>query len=129
MKKKIKVLIVEPEKEPYEKIVDNTLESLQQIVYGDIEDTEIEKGVYLISNRNGKLEGLAFNRYVEGDMFAGTFIVASAKKGKIISMPKAMIEKYKDYFELDKHKYIVEMFKSKYSSSSELADCGFVGGY
>lgn len=129
MKKKIKVLIVEPGKEPYEKIVENTLESLQNIVYGRIEMLEIEKGVDLILNEEGKLAGLPFNRYITNDMLCGTFIVAGEKNGETISLSNEMLDKYKEYFELSKHEHIVEMYKSKYSSSSELAYCGFVGGY
>ena len=34
---KIKVIVVEPEKEPYIKEIDNTLEAKQELVGGDIE--------------------------------------------------------------------------------------------
>ena len=126
---KIKVLIVEPEKEPYEKIIDNELETLQNIVYGLIEFIEMEKGVDLIINEEGKIDGLPFNRYITNDVIAGTFIIAGERNGKTISLSDDMIKKYKEYFKLSNHEHIIEMYKSKYESTSQLVYGGFIGGY
>lgn len=129
MKKIIKVLIVEPEKEPYIKEIENNLESLQNIVYGCIDIIQMEKGVDLIVNDEGKINGLPFNRYITNDMIAGTFIVAGEKNGKMISLTNDMIKKYMEYFKISNHDHIVNMYKSRFSNSSELVNCEFIGGW
>lgn len=127
--KKIKVLVVEPEKEAYVKKISNTLKSLNNEVYGKIEMTNIEDGVIIISNRTSKSEGLPFNRYMKNNIVCGTFLILGTCNGETVSLSEKMIEKYKEYFKLSKHKHIVENFKSRYSSSSELVRCGYTGGY
>lgn len=120
---KIKDLIVEPGKEPYEKKIKNSLKSLQNEVNGFIEFMEIEKGVDLILNEEGKINNLPFNRYAMNDILCGTFIVAGQINGETIALNNNMIEKYKEYFKLSNHEQIVEQFKNRYGSSSELVRC------
>ncbi len=120
---KIKVLIVEPGKEPYEKKIKNSLKSLQNEVSGFIKFMEIEKEVDLILNEEGKINNLPFNRYAMNDILCGTFIVAGQINGETIALNNKMIEKYKEYFKLSNHEQIVEQFKNRYGSSSELVRC------
>lgn len=126
--KKIKVLIVEPEKEAYIKKIDNTLRSLKNEVYGEVKMSDIEDGVIIISNSTAKNEGLPFNRYIKNDIICGTFLLLGCCNGKAFSLSEKMIEKYKEYFKLSKHRHIVENFKSRYRSSSELVKYGYAGG-
>ena len=102
---KIKVLIVEPEKEPYVKEIDSGLESLQHEVDGDIEafyPTADE--VAFICNEEGKIIGLPLNRAVRGDdgemidIIAGTFMIVGLGEGNFSSLDEKMIEKYSDKF-------------------------------
>lgn len=125
---KIRVLIVEPGKEPYETRIENTLGTLQNIVEGYIEMIEMEKGVDLIINEEGKLMNLPFNRYITGDMLVGTIIVAGTKNGETISLSPEMIEKYKKYFSLRNHQHLVEYFKTVYGNSEKLARVRLLGG-
>ena len=48
---KIRVLIVEPNKEPYQKKIPHTLKDMQKVVGGLIEIVELEYNVELICNQ------------------------------------------------------------------------------
>lgn len=102
---KIKVIVVEPNKEPYIKEVEHTLKNLQQLVGGLIEYINLEDDIDIICNEEGKLRNLEFNRIVENNIIAGTFIIVGVnqKKGATISIPENKIKKYLDMFKLDKH--------------------------
>lgn len=111
--KKIVVLIVEPGEHPSLQSIDNTLETLQKIVGGNIEALyPYSDEVALICNETGKMENLPLNRAVYSeesremiDIMAGTFIVCgltednfggltpdlSAKYSKLFHMPEVFV--------------------------------------
>lgn len=90
------VVVVEPKKRPYKKIIKNDLETFKSIVGGWIEHISIKErpngsriGIYL--NEEGKLIGLEPNRMIigkrGGDMFVGTFfITAHNLQGDTVSL-------------------------------------------
>ncbi len=98
----IDVLIVEPNKLPYEKTIENTLEAKQEIVGGLIECTGLLKDsdVSIICNEEGKILGLPLNRDIGHDIIAGTFIVAGFDydSGEFISLTEEQKEQYKNIF-------------------------------
>ena len=104
MNNKIRVLIVEPNIEPYQLKVDNTLKSLQHIVGGYIEVLQLEPTVDIICNDEGKIIPLPLNRFTELDVIAGTFLVAGHKNEETISLSRKQIKKYTEVFKLAKHK-------------------------
>lgn len=55
---KIRILVVEPNKEPYQLKIEHTLENMQNVVGGLIEFIELEPSVDLICNEEGKTDGL-----------------------------------------------------------------------
>lgn len=56
---KIKVLLVEPEKYPKEIVIDDSLEAMQEVVGGDIEEyMPYDDDVAIICNEEGKMRGL-----------------------------------------------------------------------
>ena len=62
---KIKVLLVEPEKYPKEIVIDDSLEAMQEVVGGDIEEyMPYDDDVAIICNEEGKMRGLPLNRAV-----------------------------------------------------------------
>ena len=73
---KIRILIVEPNKEPRQAKIEHTLHDLQSIVGGLIEYVELEYNVDLICNEEGKIDNLELNRFITNDIIAGTFILA-----------------------------------------------------
>lgn len=99
----IRVLIKEPEKEPYEKEIENTLENLQHIVGGRIESVEMPgmKNVDLYVNEEGKLDRLKGNFWLPEyeDCVAGTcFIVGyDPKTCDCASLTDSQIKKCKKY--------------------------------
>lgn len=124
---KIKILVVEPNKEPYEKEIEDTLEEMQKIVGGLIEFVELEKGVDLVCNEEGKIYGLEMNRVITNDVICGTFFIVGQKKGESISLTDSQIKKYKEYFNLLRDRVVIELLKKRYKSSSELSRGGLIG--
>jgi len=109
---KIRILIVEPNKEPYQKKIQNTLKDLQNIVNGYIEVLQLEHNVDIICNEEGKINGLPLNKVVDYDIIAGTFIIAGHKDSETISLSRKQIKKYKEMFKLSKHnQYINYLFR------------------
>lgn len=85
----IRVLLIEPGALPRAAAIPNTLEAFQQAVGGTIEAVELEDGVCLICNEEGKLLGLPANRRVGGDVIAGTFLIAGEADGEFRFLPDA----------------------------------------
>jgi len=105
MEEKMHVLIVEPQKKPYVKDIDKSLESLQHEVGGWIEATyPYDDPVALICNEEGKLNGLELNRALRDengeiyDIIAGTFIVAGIGEEDFVSLDEEMTKKYEKQF-------------------------------
>lgn len=101
----MKVLIVEPEKTPREAEIKNSLESLQSVVGGYIEATyPFNDRVAVITNEEGKLQGLPLNRSLSDkngvmyDIVAGTFIICGLGDEDFSSLTPEMMDKYKDHF-------------------------------
>ena len=103
MSNKIRILVVEPFKEPYQITIEHTLKNLQRIVGGYIEILQLDHNVDLICNDEGKINRLPLNRFVDYDIIAGTFIIAGHKDSETISLRRKQIKKYKEVFRLDKH--------------------------
>ncbi len=104
----IVVLDVEPGKRPELRVLDGSLESLQEVVHGDIEQImPFEDEVAIVCNDEGKFCGEAFNRALydnDGeiyDIIAGPFFVAYAPwdSENYLSLPGELIHKYAEMFE------------------------------
>ena len=98
---KIKVLVVEPKKEPYVKEISPGLESLQREVGGYIEAIyPFDDPVALICNEEGKLNGLPLNRglYNERgtlhDIISGTLLVVGLTEDNFGTLSPELLEKY-----------------------------------
>ena len=107
---KIKVLLVEPEKYPKEIEIDDSLEAMQEVVGGDIEEyMPFDDDVAIICNEEGKVRGLPLNRavYVQDndkkemvDIICGKFFICYAppESESFQSLPDDMMKKYKEQF-------------------------------
>ena len=72
-----RMLVIEPHKEPYEMVIPEGLEPLQQAVGGWIECTyPFDDNTYVIGNEEAKLIGLEGNRRINGQIYAGTILIA-----------------------------------------------------
>ena len=101
----MKVLVVEPEKEPYVKEISSGLSSLQKEVGGFIEAVyPFEDPVAIICNEEGKLEGLPLNRALRDedghvyDIIAGTFLIAGLSEDNFCSLDDTQIEKFSSMY-------------------------------
>ena len=101
----MKVLVVEPEKEPYVKEISSGLSSLQKEVGGFIEAVyPFEDPVAIICNEEGKLEGLPLNRALRDedghvyDVIAGTFLISGLSEDNFCSLDDTQIEKFSSMY-------------------------------
>lgn len=101
------VLVVEPEKAPYPKVIESGLKSLQAEVGGFIEAIyPYEDPVAIICNEEGKLNGLPLNRTLRdenGDVYdivAGTFLVTGLGEEDFCSLTPEQTEKYTKEFRI-----------------------------
>lgn len=117
----IKVLIVEPNKEPALHLIKNDLETLQEIVDGLIQIVSLPNGIDIILNEEGKIMGLPFNRvlpkefFETDDILCGNLILAGLNEetGETISLTDEQIENAMEIFSLDKHLKEIEILKEK----------------
>jgi len=103
--KTIRVLIVEPEKAPYEAEIEDTLEAKQKIVGGLIQAVyPYEEPVALVCNDEGKLDGLPLNRALRDesgqiyDIVAGTFFVCGLGEDNFTSLAPEHMAKFQEKF-------------------------------
>ena len=103
MERKIKVLLVEPNKLPREITISNTLKDKQKCVNGRIEYFYMEdyKDVVFICNEESKLNGMKPNRDMKYDIIFGPFLIVGDDKniGEDMSLKKEQIEKYMKIFD------------------------------
>ena len=105
----MKILVIEPMKEPYVKEIDGKLETMQSIVGGLIQAIYPfdHPEIALICNEEGKLTKLRLNRALfdkDGnivDIVAGTFFLCSAPADSenFESLNDEQIETYKKRFD------------------------------
>ena len=105
MQRNIRVLVVEPNMLPYEKVIPNRLKDKQDIVGGNTEYTRVDndESALLICNEEGKILGLPYNHDIGHDVIAGTFLIVGddADIGEDRSLTDEQVEKYKDKFDRD----------------------------
>lgn len=105
----MKILVIEPLKEPYVREIDDKLEIMQEIVGGLIQAIYPfdQPEIALVCNEEGKLNRLPLNRALFDengkivDIVAGTFFLCSAPADSenFESLTDEQIEKYKKRFE------------------------------
>lgn len=105
MQRNIRVLVVEPNMLPYEKVIPNRLKDKQEIVGGNIEYARVDNdgSALLICNEEGKIRGLPYNRDIGHDVIAGTFLIVGDDPdiGEDRSLTDEQVEKYKARFDRD----------------------------
>ena len=96
----IRVLIVEPQKQPYVKDIENDFRAMQAVVGGPIEYLYLTDDAHIYCNEEGKLLGLTGNRRIDnGDVIAGTFFICGDNGyGEDISLTDEQVEQYTERF-------------------------------
>ena len=91
----MRILKVEPGRAPYEKEMEDTLAAIQQEVQGLFQPVNVEDGVILCCNEEGKLNGMAPNRWLEEDIICGPFfLVGDDHEGGFCSLTDDQLQKY-----------------------------------
>ena len=95
-----RMLVIEPHKEPYEMVIPEGLEPLQQAVGGWIECTyPFDDNTYVIGNEEAKLIGLEGNRHINGQIYAGTILIAGDDgEGGTMDLTDEQIQHYTEMF-------------------------------
>jgi hypothetical protein len=95
-----RMLVIEPHKEPYEMVIPEGLEPLQQAVGGWIECTyPFDDNTYVIGNEEAKLIGLEGNRRINGQIYAGTILIAGDDgEGGTMDLTDEQIQHYTEMF-------------------------------
>lgn len=105
--KTISVMLIQPEKYPRMIKIEESLEAMQSVVGGDIEEyMPFEDEVAIICNDESKINGMPLNRAVYDsdrqmiDIIAGDFFIAYAPiaSEKFLSLPDDMAKKYSEKF-------------------------------
>ncbi len=94
----IQVLKIVPGQAPETVTMPDTLEAFQTAVGGYIEAVGLDANVVLVCNEEGKLMGLPANRELNGDIIAGTFLIAGAEDGDFCSLSAADAAHYAEKF-------------------------------
>lgn len=103
----ISVLLIQPGKYPKTVTIKDSLEAMQELVGGDIEEyMPFEDEVAIICNEEGKISGLPLNRAVYDsenqmiEIMAGDFFICHApvSSEKFMSLPPDLEEKYSEKF-------------------------------
>lgn len=91
--KKIRVVVAPVGQEPFETVIDNTLEAMQFLVGGYIEPIRVgDLDVWI--NEEGLLMNLPYNRTVAGQPIAGPmFIAASTEDGDTIGLDDGQVKR------------------------------------
>ena len=101
----IKILVVEPKKEPFVKEIKNSIGEIYGIVYFPFEIFEIEKDIVLISSlvaKEIKNKFFPANRIYRDKIIYSSFAILGKKNNNYISLTAEQIKKYTDMFSLQK---------------------------
>ena len=99
----MKILIIEPNKQPYTEKIWNDLESLRKKIGQEIEVIEYNK-VLIVYNARGLADNIPVNRYSDELAIRGTFVITgnNTKELDFESLKEEEIEKYTEMFTLDR---------------------------
>ena len=99
------VLMVEPEKVPYETQIGNDLQSMQAALDGHLEAVyPFDQPVALVCNEDGKRDGLPLNRALrdaDGDIYdiiAGNFFIVGLGQNDFTDLPHELAEQFAEQF-------------------------------
>jgi len=102
-----KVVIVEPNKSARIEEIDFSLESMQKVVGGSIEQLcPFDEDVCIVCNEEGKIRGLPLNRpiYMDGvlvDIICGTFFICDCSGEDFSALSEEQLKKYSEIYKYD----------------------------
>lgn len=117
----MKILIVEPWKQPRVAEINGTLESMQQVVGGHIQAIyPFDDPVTLICDEEGLFKDYECSRVVGSQPIMGTFFICGTGSDDFTNLSSDLLEKYQQHFrliEISRHEYqqIPDGYRSTYS--------------
>lgn len=109
---KIKCLLVMPGKEIQRVRIPANIKFIKALIGENLLDIRANENNIIIANQNARND--EFNRFFQGNILYGTFIVVSLKKNRRTSMKKKDIRKFSNMFKLSKHQKKIERFKEEF---------------
>ena len=109
---KIKCLLVMPGKEVQRVRIPANIKFIKALIGEHLLNIRANENNIIIANQNARND--EFNRFFQGNILYGTFIVVSLKKNKRTSMKKKDIRKFSNMFKLSKHEKKIERFKEEF---------------
>ncbi len=96
----LRILKVVPGEKPYEKEIKNDLRSVQAEVGGGLfEPVCLGNGLVLCCNEEGKLNGMAPNRWLDGNIICGPFfLVGEDDQGEFVSLTDEQLAQCQERF-------------------------------
>lgn len=109
---KIKCLLVMPGKEVQRVRIPANIKFIKALIGENLLNIRANENNIIIANQNARND--EFNRFFQGNILYGTFIVVSLKKNRRTSMKKKDIRKFSNMFKLSKHEKKIERFKEEF---------------
>lgn len=109
---KIKCLLVMPGKEIQRVRIPANIKFIKALIGENLLNIRANENNIIIANQNARND--EFNRFFQGNILYGTFIVVSLKKNRRTSMKKKDIRKFSNMFKLSKHQKKIERFKEEF---------------
>lgn len=109
---KIKCLLVMPGKEVQRVRIPANIKFIKALIGENLLNIRANENNIIIANQNARND--EFNRFFQGNILYGTFIVVSLKKNRRTSMKKKDIRKFSNMFKLSKHQKKTERFKEEF---------------
>ena len=115
MNEQLNIVLCEVEKEARLGNVENKLDSLQDLVKGDIEFFDLDDGTTVVCNEEGKVNRMELNRAIRDEnngiieVIAGDFFIAGSdyETGDIKSLTDEQIEKIMKKYKYPEHIYMI----------------------
>lgn len=109
---KIKALLVMPGKEIQVVKIPASLKFIRAFIGKDLFKIQLTEKNFILANEKALLE--EFNRFYQGRIILGSFIIISTKNGQISSMSKRDIRHYSNIFRLKRHQRKIEKYKNNF---------------
>lgn len=109
---KIKGLLIMPNKDVQTVKIPGNIKFIKSLIGKDLIEVKLNKNNTLYANNDASVE--EFNRLYRDNIILGTFLIVSNKNGRIISMKKRDINKYRNIFKLKRHRRKINNYKKKF---------------
>ncbi len=98
--KKIKILVIYPNKQPTIEEIKGNEEGLYGLVYFPYEQIELEKDIYLIYSKEAKENEFPLCRIYKGKKIYSNFVIVAKEFNTYKSLNKEQINKYTRLFRI-----------------------------